>query len=86
MLQQATIDKLRTLKLNGMANALTEQLQKPLLDLDFESRLGLLVEQEWLERENRKIKRRLTHAKLQQHACVADINSTIASVGLLKPR
>lgn len=74
MLTQPTIDRLRTLKLNGMANALLEQMQKPLLDLDFESRLGILVEQEWLDRENRKLKRRLTQAKLQQNACIEDIN------------
>lgn len=73
MLTQPTIDRLRALKLNGMAKALSEQMQKPLLDLDFESRLGILVEQEWLERENRKLKRRLTQAKLQQNACIEDI-------------
>lgn len=74
MLIQPTIDKLRTLKLNGMANALLQQQQKPLTDLDFESRLGILVEQEWLDRENRKLKRRLTQAKLQQSACIEDIS------------
>ncbi len=74
MLIQPTLDKLRALKLNGMANALAQQLQNPSPDLDFESRLTILIEQEWLDRENRKIKRRLTSAKLQQHACVEDIN------------
>lgn len=74
MLTQPTIEKLRTLKLNGMANALLQQQQTPLIDLDFESRLGILVEQEWLERENRKLKRRLTQAKLQQNACIEDIS------------
>lgn len=74
MLCQPTIDKLRALKLNSMANALAQQLETPLPDLDFESRLAILVEQEWLERENRKLKRRLTQAKLQQHACIEDIN------------
>lgn len=70
------MDKLRALKLNGMANALNEQLQQPPSDLDFEDRLAILVEQEWLDRENRKLKRRLTQAKLQQHACIEDINYT----------
>lgn len=74
MLVQPTIDKLRKLKLNGMANALLQQQQTPLTDLDFESRLGILVEQEWIERENRNLKRRLTQAKLQQHACIEDIS------------
>ncbi len=74
MLYQPTIDKLRALKLNSMANALAQQIKTPLPDLDFESRLAILVEQEWLDRENRKLKRRLTQAKLQQHACIEDIN------------
>jgi DNA replication protein DnaC len=74
MLNQPTIDKLRALKLTGMVDALIQQLQQPLSDLDFESRLAILVEQEWLVRENRKLTRRLNQAKLQQHACIEDIN------------
>jgi len=74
MLNQPTLEKLRTLKLTGMANALSEQLMKPLLDLDFETRLGILIDQEWLLRENRKLQRRLTQAKLQQTACMEDID------------
>ncbi|HAU1016416.1 TPA: IS21-like element helper ATPase IstB [Legionella pneumophila] len=76
MLNHATIDKLRELRLPGMAEALQEQLAHPLPDLDFESRLGMLIEREWLIRENRRLKRRLTQAKLQQSACVEDINFT----------
>jgi DNA replication protein DnaC len=74
MLNQPTIDKLRSLKLTGMAEAFSEQLQKPMPDLDFEERLGLLIDREWYLRENRKLTRRLTQAKLQQTACVEDID------------
>ena len=74
MLNQPTLDKLRGLKLTGMANAFEEQLAKPLPDLDFETRLGMLIDQEWLLRENRKLQRRLTQAKLQQAACIEDID------------
>ncbi len=74
MLNQPTIDKLRSLKLTGMAEAFNEQLQKPMPDLDFEERLGLLIDREWYLRENRKLTRRLTQAKLQQAACVEDID------------
>ncbi len=74
MLTHPTLDKLHSLRLTGMADALQEQLTQPLLDLDFESRLGLLVEREWLQRENRRLKRRLSQAKLQQNACIEDIN------------
>ncbi len=74
MLNNQTLDKLRTLKLAGMADAFSEQLQKPLPDLDFESRLGLLIEREWLLRENRRLKRRMQQARLKQHACLEDID------------
>jgi DNA replication protein DnaC len=74
MLNQATLERLRTLKLTGMAEAFSEQLQKPLPDLDFEARLGLLIDREWYLRENRRLSRRLSQAKLQQPACVEDID------------
>ena len=74
MLNQPTLDKLRALKLTGMAEAFCEQLQKPIPDLDFESRLGLLIDREWYLRENRRLNSRLSQAKLQQSACVEDID------------
>lgn len=74
MLNQPTLDKLRALKLTGMALAFAEQLEKPLPDLDFEARLALLIEREWYLRENRRLNRRLVQAKLQQSACVEDID------------
>lgn len=74
MLNQPSLDRLRTLKLTGMAEALTEQLQNPLPDLGFEERLGLLIDREWHLRENRKLSRRLSQAKLKHTACVEDID------------
>lgn len=74
MLNQPTIEKLRALKLTGMANAFQEQLTKPLPDVDFETRLGMLVDQEWIVKENRRLQRRLSQAKLQQSACIEDID------------
>lgn len=76
MLTHPTLEKLHALRLTGMAEALQEQLKNPLTDLDFESRLGLLIEREWHLRENRRLKRRLTQAKLQQAACIEDIDYT----------
>ena len=66
--------KLRSLKLTGMAEAFCEQLEKPMPDLDFEARLGLLIDREWYLRENRRLTRRLTQAKLKEPACVEDID------------
>jgi DNA replication protein DnaC len=74
MLNNATIERLRSLKLIGMVEAFCEQLQQPLPDVDFETRLGFLIEREHLLRDNRRLKRRLTQAKLQQSACVEDID------------
>jgi len=76
ILNHPTLEKLRALRLTGMADALQEQLEKPLSDLDFESRFALLIEREWILRENRRLKRRLTQAKLQQNACIEDIDYT----------
>ncbi len=85
MLSQTTLEKLRLLKLTGMANAFAGQLTKPLPDLDFEERLGLLIDEEYSLRENRKLQRRLTQAKLQQNACLEDIDYD-APRGLIKAK
>jgi DNA replication protein DnaC len=74
MLNNPTLETLRKLKLSGMAEAFNEQLALPLPDMDFESRLALLAEREWSLRENKRLKRRLTAAKLQQTACVENID------------
>jgi DNA replication protein DnaC len=74
MLINPTLTRLRELKLTGMAEAFSESLEKPLTDLDFESRLAIMLDREYYLRENRRLKRRLTHAKLHQQACVEDID------------
>ncbi|MEW6727417.1 MAG: IS21-like element helper ATPase IstB [Bacillota bacterium] len=74
MLHQ-TKDKLCTLKLTGMAQALEEQLSQPEMNnLSFEERLGMLVDREWDVRESRKLTRRLRFAKFKQQACVEDVD------------
>src|SRR3984885_2782718 len=74
MLNQPTLDKLRALKLSGMADAFSEQLQKPMTDLDFESRLGLLIDREYYLRENKRLNRRLAQAKFKEKASIEDID------------
>lgn len=70
-----TVEKLRELKLLGMANALSEQLaQSDITSLCFDERLTLLVDREATERTSRKLKRRLTNAKLKQLAAMEDID------------
>ncbi|MBW1912973.1 MAG: IstB-like ATP-binding domain-containing protein, partial [Deltaproteobacteria bacterium] len=59
MLIHPIIDKLRTLRLNAMAHTLEEQMQMPDIEsLSFEERLGLLVDIESTDRENRRLKTR----------------------------
>jgi len=84
MLNQPTLEKLRALKLPGMAEAFSEQLQKPMTDLSFEDRLGLLIDREWYLRENRRLSRRLSQARLKAEACIEDIDFKHAR-GLNKP-
>ena len=75
MLATQTLDKLHPLRLEGMAQALAEQRAQPdLADLDFEARLALLVERQWLWRENRALATRLQQAQLKLSACLEDID------------
>ena len=75
MLMHPTLDKLQTLKLAGMYQALVEQLQMAdIAALSFEERFGLLVDRELTERDNRRLTTRLRQAKLRQTACIEDID------------
>jgi DNA replication protein DnaC len=75
MLLNQTLDKLHSLRLEGMAQALEEQRRSTdIADLDFEARFGLLVERQWLWKENRGMERRLQAAQLKQPASLEDID------------
>ena len=75
MLNNQTIEKLRILKLTGMLKALEEQMgMNGISELDFFERFALLVDREFEERENRKLKNRLKTAKLRQAASIEDID------------
>lgn len=75
MLNQPTINTLRSLKLTGMADAYTQQLEQPDIQrLSFDERLALLVDRETTHRESRRQRRLLQLARLRQSACVEDID------------
>ena len=75
MLNHPTFEKLHILRLSGMYQALVEQMQTPdIAALSFEERLGLLVDRESTERENRRLTTRLRQAKLRQTACIEDFD------------
>jgi DNA replication protein DnaC len=75
MLNHQTMEKLLALRLEGMAQALEEQRrQADISQLDFEERFALLVERQWLWRENRSLAARLHYAQLKVAACLEDID------------
>jgi DNA replication protein DnaC len=75
MVREQTFDKLYSLKLHGLAAALEEQLKNPEMDaLGFEERLALLVDAQYLWRENRAYATRLRQARLKTAASIEDIN------------
>jgi IstB-like ATP binding protein len=76
MLNAPTLEKLHALKLDALAAAWTEQQhQADMTALAFDERLGLLVEAEWLARENKRLIRALQEAKLKlAQACIEAID------------
>lgn len=76
MMNEPTLDKLRQLKLLAMANAWVAQRgDASLHDLDFDSRLALLVDAEALARDNKRMQKLLYDAKLRiPGACIEDLD------------
>jgi DNA replication protein DnaC len=75
MLTSPTLDKLRDLNLLGMSRAYKEQIERADYQaLGFDDRLGMLVDVELQERENRRLHRYLKAARLRDQACVEDID------------
>ena len=67
MLFEQTYDKLVQMKLYGMASSIKERLERvDHQSLSKEELLGLLVDDEWLYRENRKLTARLKVAKFKE--------------------
>jgi DNA replication protein DnaC len=75
MLNAQTIEKLYHMGLNGMAEAFKEHLQQPdLNDLSFDERFALLVDRQWTWKEERRMRRLLSLARLKINACIEDID------------
>ena len=76
MLNEPTMEKLMTLRLNALAAAWTEQQRSPdSSSLCFDERLALLVDAEWLDRQNKRLGRALREAKLRlANACIEDLD------------
>lgn len=74
-MREQTFERLYSLKLHGMAQALEEQLKDAAAaSLGFEERLARLVDAQWLWRENRAVATRLRKARLKVPASMEEIN------------
>jgi DNA replication protein DnaC len=75
MLNQPTLEKLHAMKLHAMADGLRAQLEDAATSqLSFEERFALLVDQQWLWKENRALARRLQAARLKERGVIEDID------------
>jgi DNA replication protein DnaC len=76
MLNEHTINQLRSLRLDGMVRAIEDQASSAAAaSLGFEERLTLLVQREVAWRDDRRVARLLKAARLKvSTACVEDIN------------
>jgi DNA replication protein DnaC len=75
MLTEPTIEKLKAMRLDAMATTWNEQAGKPdVCRLSFDERFALLVDAEWLHRENKRLATALRDAKLRlSSACLEDL-------------
>jgi UDP-N-acetylenolpyruvoylglucosamine reductase len=76
MLSQETLNKLKHMKLTGMVEALRQQETDPSYrEMDFQDRLGLLVDWEFSKRQHSRLQRLISSAKFQNRtACVENIS------------
>ena len=85
MLRHETLEKMNAMKLFGMVSSFETQLSSSEYEeLSFEERVGLMVDAEWTDREQRKLSRRLRAAKLRYPASLENVK--LPSVERLEPR
>lgn len=72
---QETLDKIKRLKLSGMARAYQTSLENNILSkLSADELITMLVESEWDDRQNRNIERRLHNAKFRYQSSIENID------------
>jgi DNA replication protein DnaC len=75
LLAHPTLDQLRQLGLAGMARAFEELAATPSgAELDHAEWLGLLLDRELADRQDRRLKARLRYARLRHQAAVEDVD------------
>ncbi len=79
MLIEETIQKMLDLKMPAMARATRELIASaPSNQLSFEDKLGLLIDREWTDRDNRRVARRIKEARLSRGASLEDVECDAA--------
>ena len=67
MTNQSTIDKLIEMRLTAMADAFRIQMDDPTMkEVPFEDRFGMLVDVEYSNRKNNRLKRLIRQAEFEQ--------------------
>jgi DNA replication protein DnaC len=75
MLVEQTMEKLVSMKLQGMAEALRRWLERPKeKDMTPADLIGLLADAEWNHREQKRLSARLRNARFRQDASIEDID------------
>ena len=76
MMNNPTIDKLIGMRLTAMAEAYLQQLSDPKMkEIDFEDRMGMMVDIEYTRRKNNRLHRLIKNAEFEQaDASVIGIN------------
>jgi DNA replication protein DnaC len=66
MLKEPTMEKLHAMRMSAMAQAWEQQSASPEhAAMSFDERFGLLIDTEWMTRENKRVQRALREAKLR---------------------
>lgn len=72
---QETLEKIKKLRLWGMARAYETSLENDkLLTLSADELVNMLIESEWDDRQNRNIERRLHNARFRYQSCMESID------------
>jgi DNA replication protein DnaC len=74
MIDEETLRKLSDMKLHAMRDTFGELLaDAPGNELSFSEKIAMMVDREWVARENRRLNRLLRAAKLGVDACLEDV-------------
>lgn len=75
-----TLEKLSAMRLLVMEQEFRRQMELPAMgSLSFEERLSMLVDAEWLARQNKKLRRLLKEANLRNpEACLEDVDYAVS--------